>query len=92
MSDEYGENNSGQFNLGVIKDISGYLGSGLWQIYFEDGGYCNIESGHGLRVMSQVYNGLENAIGKAIEYKAGEMNVMISFRPVESLTNELFKA
>jgi hypothetical protein len=83
-------NHDGHFEYGLIKDISGARGSGLWQVYFEDGRYCHIEA-NGLRVMDRVYGGLENAIGKVIKYKTEDLNIMTCFGLVENLADDLFQ-
>jgi hypothetical protein len=91
MNENPGANHDEHFYFGTIKNISGARSSGLWQIYFEGGGFCHIESGFGLRVMSQAYGGLMHAIGKTIRYKTEGLNVMSYFEPVESLADDLFQ-
>ena len=72
---------------GKIREISGTPGSGLWQIYFEDG-FCHIQSGYGLRTLAECYGSLHNATGKLIRYETDELNVMTYFLPEDDFPLE----
>lgn len=69
--------------LGRIKKINGPIGSGLWQVYFDDGSFCHIESGYGVRTIAQCYGSLHEAQGKVIGYHTNSFNMMICFEPVD---------
>jgi hypothetical protein len=59
------------------------MGSGLWHVYFDDGTFCHIESGGGVRTLARCYGSLKNARGKDIRYRTDGLNVMTYFQPVE---------
>jgi hypothetical protein len=72
-----------ELRIGRIKGIGGPWGSGLWQVYFDDGTSCHIESGYGVRTIAQCYGNLPNARGKLIRYCTDYLNVMTCFEPME---------
>jgi len=72
-----------EMRLGRIKGIGGPWGSGLWQVYFEDGTSCHIESGYGVRTIAHCYGDLQNAKGKLIRYCTDDLGVMTCFEPIE---------
>ncbi len=72
-----------QIEEGVIKIISGFPLSGLYQVLFGDGRMVHLESGMGARQLESVYGSLERAIGKRIRYATDSLNVMSYFEPVE---------
>ena len=69
--------------FGRIKEISGPVGSGLLQVYFDDGSLCHIESGYGVRTIAQCYGSLHEAKGKVIGYYTDSFNMMVCFEPVD---------
>ena len=72
-----------ELRIGRIKGIGGPWSSGLWQVYFEDGTACHIESGYGVRTIAQCYGNLQDARGKLIRYYTDSFNVMTCFEPIE---------
>ena len=72
-----------ELRIGKIERISGSMGSGLWQVYFEDGASCHIESGYGVRAIAQCYGNLHDAQGKLIRYCTDSFDVMTCFEPIE---------
>lgn len=83
MSDSFDPVSEDKLFVGRIREISGAPGSGIAQIYFDDGAFCHIESGHGLRVLRDAYGSLEKARGKTIRYETDDLNVMTYFEPME---------
>ena len=67
---------------GVISRLSGGM-SGLWQIVFEDGSSCSIESGFGVRQLVNCFGSINDIKGKAIEYKVDEFGVLVGFNPID---------
>lgn len=72
--------------IGRIKGIGGSMSSGLWQVYFEDGASCHIESGYGVRAIARCYGNLHDVRGKLIRYCTDCFNVMTRFEPIEDET------
>ena len=83
MNMENYETELAELRTGRIKAIGGPWDSGLWQVSFEDGASCHIESGYGVRTIAQCYGNLQDARGKPIRYYTDSLNVMTCFEPIE---------
>ena len=83
MSIENYEAKLEEMRYGRIEGIGGSWDSGLWQVYFEDGTFCHIESGYGVRTIAQCYGNLKNAQGNLIYYCTDDLNIMTCFDTVQ---------
>ena len=73
---------------GTIAAISGHPMSGLWNIHFEDGNSCHIESGYGVRQLAACFGAREGTgdlqdkiEGQDIIYSVDCMNILCGFTP-----------
>lgn len=73
---------------GTIAAISGHPLSGLWNLHFEDGSSCHIESGYGVRQLAACYGcreGIDNLQdhieGQDIIYTVDCFNILCGFTP-----------
>jgi len=83
---------------GTIAGISGHPMSGLWNLHFEDGSFVFIESGFGVRQLSNCFGAREGSgdllskiKGKTIYYSKDAFNVFGGFTPEEEATPELIE-
>jgi ammonia channel protein AmtB len=83
--------------IGTIAGISGSMGSGLWQLWFEDGSMVHISSGMGVRALALAFGArgedlLEKIQGQEIYYTIDGMGlgVMAGFTPVDNWDPDLW--
>ena len=75
---------------GTIAAISGHPMSGLWQLHFEDGFSCHIESGYGMRNLARCFGATEGTgdiqekiEGQEVIYSIDDLGILIGFTPLE---------
>ena len=75
---------------GTIAGISGNMMSGLWQLHFENGQTCHIESGYGVRQLAACFGATEGSgdlqekiEGKEVVYSVDEFGVLEGFTPID---------
>lgn len=69
---------------GTISKLSGNIMSGLWQLQFENGDSCHIESRNGIRQLVNCFGDIKNIKGQEIDYKVDKYGVLEGFSQVES--------
>lgn len=70
---------------GRISKFSEDPRSGVAIIHLNDGNYCFIESGYGMRSISSCFGSISDAIGQEIYYEVDKLNIMMGFTPVNEM-------
>jgi len=87
-----------ELKRGIIAGISGHSMSGLWELHFEDGSSCHIESGHGVRQLASAFDAhagsgdlFKKIKGQEIFYSVDWLGVLEGFTPVAEADEELIE-